>query len=95
MNPAWEQARRAIRPVSKLGPFTTEPVELEELAAEAPCVACGELAWTAYRGWPFHVLCTLELAIYLVAVRRGLAPALPPFDRPALPHSTRTGAGGV
>jgi hypothetical protein len=68
MSAAWEAARARLREVGIRG--TTEPVDLD-WCDPAPCVACGDPAETAYRGRPFHILCTVELGFYLLAVKRG------------------------
>lgn len=80
----WAEARKLIHPLP--AGIRTEAVELDFLAVSAPCVACGDLAETGYRGHPFHILCTVELAIYLELVKRGAAPPLAPFGLPPGEH---------
>lgn len=54
--------------------LTTERISLDRLQVEAPCVACGEMAGTAYRGTPLDTVCAVEVGFYAAAVKRGLLP---------------------
>lgn len=54
--------------------LTTEPIPLDWLRVDAPCVACGEMAGTAYRGAPLDTVCAVEVGFYAAAVKRGLLP---------------------
>lgn len=67
----WDEARRGLYPLKQWGGFTTDAVPLEWLRSDAPCVACGDPATTAYGERPFHAICAIELAIYVMLVKRG------------------------
>lgn len=67
----WEEARRSLYPLEQWGGFTTERVPLDWLRQDASCMACGDPAATAYRGRAFHAICAIELAVYVMLVKRG------------------------
>lgn len=58
----------------KQRPLTTERIPLDWLQVDAPCVACGEPAGTAYRGTPLDTVCAVEVGFYAAAVKAGLMP---------------------
>ncbi len=70
----WQEARKALHPIGRLGPLTGERVSLDFITPAA-CIGCGDPAETAYRGHPFHITCAAEFGLYVAAVKAGrLAP---------------------
>lgn len=71
----WEEARQMLYPLNRVFPdgFTTEPVPLDYLTRDAPCVACGYSTVLHYQGRPLHAICATEIAMYALLVRQGRA----------------------
>lgn len=70
----WQAARTALRAVMQRQGLTTERIPLDWLSVEAPCVACGQMAGTAFRGQPLDTICAVEVGFYAAAVKAGLMP---------------------